>query len=271
MGGERQVVMRKFLCLLTMALAALFIGAQAQAWALMVDGSVADWGIDLSEATSAGYLDTHKPSGGFSVTEDNTDAAHGWFQVGPGWSNGNYFDAEALYFTNDSTYAYFALVHGLPIEGVRAPGNPLYLPGDIAFDIDQDGSYDFGVDTSSFDSVNKQALLYSTPTAGSWNPAQAFSVPGPWTVNTAQSTSLGAIDFVYSGLQNTHYVLEGRIRLDLLGLNDGDKLFLFWTQQCGNDYLKLDATVMPEPATMMLLAQGLLALGFAGLKKSKKS
>lgn len=242
----------------------------------IIDGNVDDWGIDLSAATSSGYLDDHRPSGVFSVTEDNTDAAQGWYQVGPGWSRGNYFDAEALYFTNDSTYAYVALIQGLPIEGYTLPGNPLYLPGDLAFDIGQNGSYDFGIDTSSFDldATGKKALLYGTPSADSWNPTEVF--PGrPWALDVARSGSLGYIDFMYSELQNSHYVLEARIPLALLGLSSGDSLFVHWAQQCGNDYLKLDArvrdTVMPEPLSVVLLSQGLLALAFAGRKKTKRT
>lgn len=244
------------------------------AMAFVIDGLVTDWGIDLSAATAKGYLDTHTPSGVFSVTEDNADTTASWWHVLPGWSDGNYFDAEALYFTNDATHAYVALIQGLPFEGHTAPGNPHFDPGDIAFDIGQDGHYDFGIDTSSFDLANTRALLYATPFAASWNPAQLFTAANPWTIDVNNSNSLGFIDFAYSGPENSHYVLEARIPLQALGLSDGDSVSIHWAQQCGNDYLTLSArsTVpIPEPASMVLVAQGLLALGIAGLRKSRKS
>lgn len=55
--------------------------------AYTIDGMISqDWGVDLSAASSKGYLDTHRPSGATVdvATEDNTDAATPFTQVFPG-------------------------------------------------------------------------------------------------------------------------------------------------------------------------------------------
>jgi hypothetical protein len=124
-----------------------------------IDGYVDDWGIDLSAATTINYLDNHLPSGGLDidvVTEDNADNSPGWQYVGPGHSyGGNYFDAEAIYFDNDQTYAYIAIVQGLPIGGYFIPGYSLFLPGDIAIDIPGGTSYEYGIDI-----INKNNRIF---------------------------------------------------------------------------------------------------------------
>jgi hypothetical protein len=71
-----------------------------------------------------------------------------------------------------------------------------------------------------------------------------------------------------------HYVLESSIPLNDLGLNADSfhSLTIHWTQQCGNDYLNLDADVnpVPEPSTLLLLGFGLICVGLYGWRRKKK-
>jgi len=238
--------------------------------AYVIDGNVGDWGIDLNNANNMGYLDTNLPSGGLDidvVTEDNTDASKGWVQVYPGWSYKNKFDAEAMYFDNDAHNAYIAIITGLPKSGSSG-----WDPGDIGIDTDGDNIYEFGINTAT-------GRLYGSLDASDWdgvyydgvNHNPDHSEAGPWNIIDDVSKRMDYVQFVYSSVQNTHYVLEASIPLNLLGLsaNSGDPIMpltIHWTMECGNDYLKLDADVnpVPEPASIMFMAMGLL--GLAGIK-----
>jgi lipopolysaccharide/colanic/teichoic acid biosynthesis glycosyltransferase len=95
-----------------------------------------------------------------------------------------------------------------------------------------------------------------------------YASADPWTIN--QGTRLGGVDFVYSGDQNSHYVMEARIPLGLLGLADAYHLLnIHWTMECGNDALDLGADVdpVPEPSTMALMFMGIVGSLAAFVRK----
>jgi hypothetical protein len=245
----------------------LFLVEANLGYGYTIDGNLTDWGINLSAATDKGYLNTNLPSGGLDIdytTEDNTDNSTQWFKVLPGWSYYNFFDAEAIYFDNDQYNAYIAVVQGLPIGGGTAPNNPWFLPGDIGIDINNDGVYEYGIDIDD-------GKLYNVT---SWKNVYytQYNISNPWQINTG--TSLGTISFTYSGNQNNHYVLEAAIQLSLLGLSADSvsPLTIHWTQQCGNDYLTLNADVnpVPEPSTLLLLGCGLISAGVYRWRRMRK-
>ncbi len=236
-----------------------------------IDGNVNDWGVILNSASKTkGYLDTHTPTGGNDIdyiTEDNADKNSGTVLVGPGYSTGNRYDAEAIYFDNDYFNAYLAVITGLPST------ETLYPAGDIFIDT---GKYQNP--SSPFYNPNKyqyaidilNSKLYSLD---SWINVSVhdYSVSNPWRAGN-NKTFIDNINFIYGPERNTHYVLEASIPLADLGLANNiegqEDVWLHWTMKCGNDYLNLhgDAHAAPEPRTIALLMTG-LGLGFNKLRR----
>ncbi|MDD5492056.1 MAG: sugar transferase [bacterium] len=261
--------MKRIVCSLVIGLT-LLVASLAQAY--MVDGLLGDWGVNIgvADASVMGYLNTNLPSGGLDIdviTEDNAGPQTGWQYVGPGYSYyGNQFDTEAIYFDNNGSNAFLAVVTGFPIGGATAPGNPWFNTGDIGLDLNNDGIYEYGIDVKEYDAVNKKAKLYKNLTLANWDNVyySQFAASNPWQIKNGGSGTFDWIDFVYSGVLNTHYVLEAGIPLSSLGLNSGSSqnLKVHWTMQCGNDVLTLPADVnpVPEPGTMVLFGSGIFGL-----------
>jgi len=231
-----------------------------RAGAYVIDGYVSDWGVNLLQATNQGYLNSNPPSGGLDINYITEDAVGSGGYVGPGWG-GQTFDAEAIYFDNDAQNAYIAIITGLPESGAYG-----WHPGDIGIDVGGDGVYEFGIKVTT-------SKLYSNLTAGNWKKVHysAYSEASPWRMKNITNKPNVSIPFVYSSEQNTHYVLEASIPLNLLGLsaNPGDPitpLTIHWTMECGNDYLNLNADVNPVPEPMSFLLLGMGLLGLAGMK-----
>jgi len=269
-----------------LAILALLIGlfcwmsTGAFAVSISVDGDVTDWGIDLNYAVDQGYLDNHLPSSPSAdvETEDN-DAINSdkWVQVYPGWSYNNDYDAEAIYFDNDSLYGYVAIITGV------SPSST-WPAGDIGFDVDmseyatlydQDGTgsagdtpYEYGIKLSN-KQLYKVSSWYSAHYDGDPSPDYAKD-SDPWAI--MDGTSLGGVDLVYSSCPNGHYVIETKFLLSDLGLNPGDEFNIHWTMKCGNDFLTLKAKVdpVPEPGTILLVGTGLLGLALGSRKRKTK-
>lgn len=249
-------------------------------FAYYIDGNISDWGIDLSNANAVnlGYLDDNLPSGGRDIdkfTEDNDYRGSEHTIVGPSMSFNNLYDAEALYFDNDDSYLYMALVTGVP--GFNSTSMPdLGDWGDIFIDKGKfqsgagftNSSYEYALDISA------SKLFSVTGTYGTENPSFHSD---PWILRSGTLINTPDLELAINPLdQNSHYVLEAKIAMASLGLSlpaqDQEKnLWIHWTMSCGNDManLKSDINVTPEPVSMALFALGAGALGLNRLRRKK--
>ncbi|MBI4948697.1 MAG: PEP-CTERM sorting domain-containing protein [Deltaproteobacteria bacterium] len=227
---------------------ALAIGVCGSAGAVTIDGS-------FSTAEWAGYYSTEDWVG-----------SNGY--VGPGYG-GQSFDVEYLALYMDGNNLYFALQTGFNVTSGVLYGGYLYKPGDFAIDVNNDGVYDYALDFS----VSGSTVNYSLYQVTAWKNSMyaQHAAADPFEYKTA-TTSSPLLSFTGSeGTSGSSYVLEGGFDASYLTLYSGGPVTLHWTMECGNDYLNVTTTPVPEPSTIMLLGGGLLAaFGFAGAMRKRR-
>ncbi len=248
-------------CAAALALTVLgLVACPAFGYTITIDGQVSDWGIN-----PVGYCHSDwDPLPGIYVheggsSEDYQPGTAGGY-VGPGWG-GQTYDAEAFYFTADEQYAYFCVVTGFPPSGVGH-----HKPGDIAIDIDSDGTWDFGIETTGNDG-NIVGALYSNV---NWHDVTFFPPSNPaYILDGTVAWQPDFTNLFYSSIGYGHYVIEAAVPLAALPLSSSPTPFTaHWTMDCGNDEVNVQAELpaIPEPGTSTMLCGGLLALAFTRIK-----
>ncbi len=215
---------------------------------------------------------------------DRTNEWAGYFTdddgiVGPG-SGGQAYDTEFLGLYFDSDTVYFGLQTGFDLKDGRNYGTVHFDPGDLALDVNGNGTYDYAIDFSMagntvnyslidmthIDSDTKWGDVYYSSHYSEGNPLEAI-----YTAGDVLSTFAGAFSADNNDLYgHTHSdVIEGSFDIGLLSSYTGESMKLHWTMGCGNDVIEAttSASPIPEPATMLLLGAGLLSIAAISRKR----
>lgn len=223
--------------------------------AVTVDGVLTDWQVNPGAYGSSDWT----PAAGILYAEEDQNPSIDYLNPGYG---GQKFDVEAMYFTRDENFAYFAIVSGFPLEGRDYLGDK-YTAGDVAFDFGSDGSYEFGLETTGAN----RGKLYGN---AAWTDP-IFKICGPFDLKSG--TLLGSAAFAYDKttyITNGHYVFEFGLPISLFGAYWADpfttpEFTMHWTMNCGNDCLRLNVPFStiphsPEPSTYVLMLIGMAGL-----------
>jgi hypothetical protein len=265
------------------AAVALVLGlmaGQAGAVEITVDGHAGDWGISLGAGTSADWVPYAGIQGYWDWGNGEDYISGGGGYLDPGWG-GQSFDAEALYFTYDDEWAYFAVATGFPPSGLSHND-----PGDIAIDIGCDSTWDFGIETTGNDH-HKKGGLYATDNWDWTTPSNSISFPSELKCSADKVWSMPCgNNLIYTTCStNGHYFIEAKVPIENLNLPDDEctRLKAHWTMSCGNDAVETNCMtycpptpetpgdVIPEPATCTLLGSGFLAALALRVRKRKKA
>lgn len=300
--------MKNFYTLIkTTAFAVLVLLMSVQAEATTILGDY--FGITLSQNGSGDFNNSWVSS---KVNADKNiqdwDSTTGAPNPSPGGTNGEAFDVEAMYFDNDATYAYIAIVTSIPNTGYAGSlfgwNSNHFDASDIAIDLnpgDPAFNYQYGIETTGLDfdgagplvagsagSVRKNATwTYDDGSAGYPNgyPTQSFAqTPNMHNDGTLQGAAT-TFSYYNAGLalENgwTTWVVEALISLAYFeNPANGTSLILRFSPDCNNDLLFLNADIdipsgpetrlVPEPSSLLLLGLGISISLILGYYRKRK-
>ena len=203
-------------------------------------------------------------------SEDYLGGISNYGYVEPGYG-GQCFDAEAIYFGIDynNSKAYIAVISGTPVFGAKTWWSDWYMPGDIAIDIGNDGSYDSAISASALNTLYQGVTDWTPPdsylTSAPYKQANgtAATIQSAYTLMSqdnggyedADGTKDGETGYdgysTVNGINAEHWAFEAIVDLDLLGIGYNESFKIHWTQECGNDVIELTGVTLtpaPEPS-----------------------
>jgi hypothetical protein len=250
------------------ALAALLVSAAVPANASLLG----DWfGVSLSVGGTGSFNNSWAPISSTAdyFVDDNWSSYFGRTPHG-----GELFDIEAIYFDNDATHAYIAVVTSFAVpNGVPYLGSTVHA-GDLALDLGG-GAHDAGIDVDG----NTGRIANTSP--GDWYQSNSL-----FAAESGPTNFSGGVDLGYATLNcynyglvergKPTYVFEMTFDRNVVGGAAGDPIGLEWTMGCRNDVIRLagdfdggETPPVPEPGTLILLGSGLL--GMAGIVRRRRS
>ncbi len=237
--------------------------------AITVTTAVLCFGQNASAITIDGAFGLGEWAGNYS-SEDGV-ASGGY--VGPGYG-GQPFDVEYLGLRITNGTVYFGLQTGFNLKDGVVYGGVLYKPGDFAIDVNSDGAYDYAIDFA----ISSGAPVYSLYSVSAWQNSMysQHSVADPYQYKTgtlipaAFSGAYGSGVFANNINGGNSYVLEGSFGLSALEAYSSGPVTLHWTMSCGNDYLNVSTTPVPEPSTLLLAGSGLTGFALWSARRRKK-
>jgi hypothetical protein len=262
--GKEDVMKNVWMGLLVLVLAV--VPAAAFGLPSSIDGDLSDWGVGRSGG------EWICDDGITYVVENSTRSRSDSGAVS------QKFDAEGMgaFYSGDDGMLYVTVVTGTPPGGAVYKGDT-YAPGDLAIDLNGDGAYEFGIETTGNGEFAAGTVVSAG--AGDWSMSDG-SGSVPISLVGGSDTGFGA-GIAYGnngGAYGRHYVIETAIPVDAFGAMWGDPFTLSWTMESGADVVSVDVPIdgddgddengspIPEPATLVLIGIGIVGAAVARKK-----